>query len=95
MVVLAASYWLLDSLVFSLDVQGFDHWLAQFISGTLSNDWVNHSRVIIAPCRWLVATGYLFGSVLGSLYAYLGNILGSYIAFELARILGSHLSDDL
>ncbi|MBI4407626.1 MAG: TVP38/TMEM64 family protein [Candidatus Kerfeldbacteria bacterium] len=92
LIVLGVSYWLLDSLVFSLDVQGFDHWIAQFgVAAPLVMIGLITAEVIIAPLPggWLaIATGYLFGSVLGSLYAYAGNVIGSYIAFELARIFG-------
>lgn len=92
LVALTASYWLLNSLVFSLDVQGFDHWIAQFgVTAPLVMIGLITAEVIIAPLPggWLaIATGYLFGSVLGTVYAYLGNVLGSYIAFELARAFG-------
>ncbi|EKD76482.1 MAG: hypothetical protein ACD_43C00095G0003, partial [uncultured bacterium] len=41
------------------------------------------------PGGWLaIATGYLFGSWPGFIYAYIGNVLGSLIAFALARYFG-------
>ena len=48
-------------------------------------------EVIIAPLPGfiiMVASGYLFGPLLGGLYSYIGNVLGSLIAFFLAHKYG-------
>ncbi|EKD79210.1 MAG: hypothetical protein ACD_41C00133G0002 [uncultured bacterium] len=90
--ILAASYWLLDVMVFRMDMRGFDQFIGQFgVVAPLVMIGLIAAEVVIAPLPggWLaIATGYLFGSLLGSLYAYLGNVIGAAIAFELARALG-------
>ena len=90
--ILVASYWVLDVMVFRLDMQSFDQFINQFgVVAPLVVIGLIAAEVIIAPLPggWLaIATGYLFGSALGSLYAYIGNVLGATIAFELARALG-------
>lgn len=90
--ILVASYWVLDLMVFRLDMQDFDQFINQFgVVAPLVVIGLIAAEVIIAPLPggWLaIATGYLFGSGLGSLYAYLGNVIGATIAFELARALG-------
>ncbi|MFP4523707.1 MAG: TVP38/TMEM64 family protein [Candidatus Woesearchaeota archaeon] len=48
-------------------------------------------EVVLAPVPGtaiMVASGYAFGPWLGSLYSYLGNVLGSLLAFWLARRFG-------
>ncbi|MFW6220483.1 MAG: TVP38/TMEM64 family protein [Nanoarchaeota archaeon] len=48
-------------------------------------------EVVIAPIPGfiiIIASGYLFGPVFGTLYAYIGNIFGTLIAFLLARRFG-------
>lgn len=90
--ILIASYWILDVMVFRLDMRDFDQFISQFgVVAPLVIIGLIAAEVIIAPLPggWLaIATGYLFGSALGSLYAYIGNVLGAAIAFELARVLG-------
>ncbi len=48
-------------------------------------------EVILAPLPGFVITvsaGYLYGSLLGAFYSYLGNVLGSIMAFLLAQKFG-------
>lgn len=90
--VVAAGYWALQVMVFQLDTKDFDQFIGQFGPvAPLVMIGLIAAEVVIAPLPggWLaIATGYLFGSLLGSTYAYIGNILGATIAFELARALG-------
>lgn len=56
------------------------------------------AEVVIAPIPGGVlplAAGFLFGFWFGTLYAYIGNVLGSVIAFSLARVLGQPLIERL
>lgn len=90
--ILVASYWILDLLVFRLDVQDFDQFIRQFgpIAPLVMIGLIT-AEVVIAPLPggWMaIATGYIFGSLFGFFYAYIGNVLGATIAFELARALG-------
>lgn len=92
LIILIASYWILETMVFGLDMRDFDQFISQFgVVAPLVMIGLITAEVVIAPLPggWLaIATGYLFGSTLGSLYAYTGNVLGAAIAFELARLLG-------
>lgn len=48
-------------------------------------------EVIVAPIPGYliaVASGYAFGAVLGAVYSYLGNVIGTAIAFWLSRKFG-------
>lgn len=90
--VLAASYYLLHTIVFSLDSQDFDQFITQFgpVAPIVMIALIA-VEVVVAPLPggWLsITTGYLFGSGLGFVYAYLGSVVGGSIAFELARWLG-------
>lgn len=90
--VLVASYLLLNTVVFSLDAQGFDNFISQFGPiAPLVMILLIAVEVIVAPLPggWLsITTGYLFGSGLGFVYALAGSVLGSSIAFELSRWFG-------
>jgi uncharacterized membrane protein YdjX (TVP38/TMEM64 family) len=92
LLVLVASYWLLNQVIFSLDSQDFDRFITQFGPvAPLVMIGLIAAEVIIAPLPggWLsITTGYIFGSSLGFIYAYIGSIVGSAVAFELARWLG-------
>lgn len=92
LVVLAASYWGLSKVVFSLDAQDFDHFIVQFGPvAPLVMIFLIAAEVVVAPLPggWLsITTGYIFGSFLGFVYALTGSILGASISFELARWLG-------
>jgi len=51
-------------------------------------------QVVLAPIPGQVvglASGYLFGTVWGSLYSIIGTVLGSWMAFRLARTFGRPL----
>lgn len=85
-------YYILSQTVFHLGSSEFD----RFITGL---GWVGPIvmvaliavEVVIAPLPggWMaLATGYLFGSLPGFIYAYTGNVLGALIAFTLARYFG-------
>lgn len=48
-------------------------------------------EVVVAPIPGFVpaiSAGFIFGPILGSIYTYLGNVLGTIIVFFLARKLG-------
>lgn len=48
-------------------------------------------EVVVAPLPGfvvMVAAGYIYGPILGALFSYIGNVLGSLIAFWLARSFG-------
>jgi len=48
-------------------------------------------EVIIAPIPGFfiaVTSGFLFGSIMGSVYVYIGNLAGSFLVFWLARRMG-------
>lgn len=85
-------YYIFSQTVFHLDSREFD----QFITDL---GWVGPIvmvaliavEVVIAPLPggWMaLATGYLFGSLPGFIYAYTGNVLGAIVAFSLARYFG-------
>jgi uncharacterized membrane protein YdjX (TVP38/TMEM64 family) len=51
-------------------------------------------EVIVAPIPGfvpLISAGFIFGTIEGSIYAYIGNTVGSIIAFWLARRYGKKL----
>lgn len=90
--VLVLGYVLLEQTIFALDTKQF----AQFIdtlgwAGPFVMIGLIAGEVVVAPLPggWLsLATGYLFGPAAGFAYAYIGNLLGALIAFELARAFG-------
>ncbi len=90
--VMIASYYLLNTVVFSLDAQDFDQFITQFGPvAPVVMILLIAAEVIIAPLPggWLsITTGYLFGSGIGFVYALVGSIIGSSIAFELSRWFG-------
>lgn len=90
--ILITSYLALHSVVFSLDSKHFNEFIEQFgAAAPLVMIGLIAAEVVIAPLPggWLaIATGFMFGSWLGFVYAYAGNIIGATIAFELARGLG-------
>ncbi|MBU2028538.1 VTT domain-containing protein [Patescibacteria group bacterium] len=48
-------------------------------------------EVVVAPLPGFIpaiSSGFIFGAFLGSIYAYIGNILGSVLVFWLARKFG-------
>ncbi len=52
-------------------------------------------EVIIAPLPGfvpMISSGFLFGFLEGSIYALIGNVIGSYILFFLARRYGKHFA---
>lgn len=75
----------LDSEQFYLWLEGLGVWAPLFLIGLMTIE------VVIAPLPggWLtIASGYLFGPWMGFVVSYIGMVLGSAIAFELARRLG-------
>jgi uncharacterized membrane protein YdjX (TVP38/TMEM64 family) len=51
-------------------------------------------EVVIAPIPGFIpitVAGFLFGPIEGSIYAYIGNVTGSIIAFLIARKFGKYL----
>ncbi|MFA6475230.1 MAG: VTT domain-containing protein [Patescibacteria group bacterium] len=92
LIIFAVIYWLLYGLVFSLDMTGFNKFINQFgATAPLVMIGLIAIEVVVAPLPggWLaVATGYMFGSGLGFLYAFIGTVLGSAVAFELSHWLG-------
>lgn len=85
-------YYLLSQTVFHLDSAEFDQFITGLgWAGPLVMIGLISIEVVIAPLPggWMaIATGYLFGPVLGFIYAYIGNVLGALLAFTLARYLG-------
>lgn len=55
-------------------------------------------EVIVAPIPGFVpitVAGFIFGPIEGSVYAYIGNVAGSIIAFLIARKFGKYLVEKL
>ncbi len=51
-------------------------------------------EVVVAPIPGFVpalSTGFIFGSVLGSIYTFIGNVIGTLLVFFLARKYGKPL----
>lgn len=85
-------YYILSQTIFHLDSREFDQFITALgWTGPLVMVGLIAVEVVIAPLPggWLaIATGYLFGSLPGFIYAYIGNVLGATVAFSLARYLG-------
>ena len=85
-------YYILSQTVFHLDSTELDHFITNLgWVGPLVMIGLIAVEVIIAPLPggWLaLATGYIFGSLPGFIYAYSGNVLGAIVAFTLARYFG-------
>lgn len=90
--VLVLAYLLLHNTIFALRSKEFNDFIYNLgWIGPLVMIGLITIEVIIAPLPggWLaIATGYIFGPWLGFIYAYCGNILGSVVAYELARHFG-------
>jgi len=55
-------------------------------------------EVIVAPIPGFIiaiSSGYAFGPVLGTIYTYLGNVIGTFLAFFLSRRFGRPLIERL
>lgn len=55
-------------------------------------------EVVIAPIPGSIpalTSGFLFGPILGSVYAYIGNMIGTVIVFYLARTYGQRIAEKL
>lgn len=85
-------YYILSQTVFHLDSTELDHFITNLgWVGPIVMIGLIAVEVIIAPLPggWLaLATGYIFGSLPGFIYAYSGNVLGAIVAFMLARYFG-------
>lgn len=92
LIVLGFVYWYLNDTIFSLQTREFN----TFIDGLgwkapLVMIGLTIVEVVVAPLPggWIaIADGFIFGHWLGFLYSYIGSVIGSWIAFELARKLG-------
>jgi len=87
-------YWVVQPIL-SLDSLQFDAWLQQYswYSPLVIIGFIVIETIIVPLAGgWLsIATGYIYGPWLGFGYAYLGNVLGGYIVFEIARYFSSPL----
>lgn len=92
LVILGLLYVVLERTIFALDEQTFFDFITRLgWRGPLVMVGLITVEVIIAPLPggWLsIASGYIFGPAAGFFYAYLGNVLGALIAFELAQVFG-------
>ena len=55
-------------------------------------------EVVLAPIPGSflpIVSGYLFGTIEGTLYSWSGNVIGSFIAFYLARTFGRSLAEKI
>lgn len=95
LLVLIIVYIILERTIFLLNGEEFTGFIESLgWAGPLVMVGLITVEVLVAPLPggWLsVATGYLFGSTLGFIYAYIGNALGAWLAFELARVFGRPL----
>ncbi len=68
------------------------------IIGPLIIIFIISLEVIVAPIPGFIpalTAGVLFGSLMGSIYIYIGNIIGSLIVFYLSRKYGKYIAEKL
>ncbi|NMA60423.1 MAG: TVP38/TMEM64 family protein, partial [Firmicutes bacterium] len=66
-------------------IQSYGHWGALIFIG------IQIFQIVLPPIPGRVvqiAGGYIFGLWLGTLYLVIGSLLGSFIAFYAARVIG-------
>jgi uncharacterized membrane protein YdjX (TVP38/TMEM64 family) len=84
---------------FVFDTGELREWLSQFgIFAPLVFMLLQALQVIVAPVPGQVvalASGYLFGSVAGTVYSFVGVIVGSGVAFLLAKRYGRSFVEDV
>jgi uncharacterized membrane protein YdjX (TVP38/TMEM64 family) len=97
--VVAASLGARQHAAFILDTEEMRAWLDGFGAfAPVVLVLVQAMQVIVAPVPGQVlalAAGYLFGPVAGSVYSVLGVLIGSVIAFSLARRFGRPFVEEL
>lgn len=89
---LVAAYFFLDGTIFALRANQLSifvddlGWAAPlFMIGLL----IVEVAIAPLPGKWLaIAMGSMFGPWLGFVYAYIGSVVGSMLAFEFSRYLG-------
>ncbi|TKR25956.1 MULTISPECIES: TVP38/TMEM64 family protein [Natronomonas] len=84
---------------FIFDTQALRTWIAQFgIFAPLVFIAIQAAQVVIAPLPGQILAliaGYLFGSVAGTVYSLVGVLIGSVIAFSLAKRYGRPFVEDI
>ncbi len=92
LILLVLLYVYINTEFFSMDSYQFYAWIDELgWTGPIVIISLMIAEVILAPLPggWLaIANGYIFGPWAGFLYSYIGNFIGSVIAFELARHIG-------
>jgi uncharacterized membrane protein YdjX (TVP38/TMEM64 family) len=81
-----------DREVFREYINGFGFWAQLVIILVIVTE------VIVAPVPGFIpitAAGFIFGPIEGSIYAYIGNVAGSAIAFLIARKFGKYIVEKL
>lgn len=96
LVFIAAAFILLqDQFSFLGDRESFQRFVESFgVWGPLVIISVIVLEVVIAPIPGFVpiaVAGFLFGPLEGAAYAYIGNVVGSILAFLLARKIGRQI----
>jgi uncharacterized membrane protein YdjX (TVP38/TMEM64 family) len=91
-ILLAISVGVRQYASFIFDAEKLRAWVKQFgVLAPLALIFIQATQVIVAPVPGQVvalAAGYAFGSVAGSVYSITGVIIGSAIAFSLAKRFG-------
>ncbi|WP_280536073.1 TVP38/TMEM64 family protein [Halopenitus sp. POP-27] len=84
---------------FVFDAAELRVWIAQFgVFAPLVFVLIQATQVVVAPIPGQIValvSGYLFGSVLGTVYSLTGVLIGSAIAFSLAKRFGRSFVEDI
>ncbi|SEH55495.1 Uncharacterized membrane protein YdjX, TVP38/TMEM64 family, SNARE-associated domain [Halopenitus malekzadehii] len=84
---------------FVFDAEELRVWIAQFgVFAPIVFVLIQATQVVVAPIPGQVValvSGYLFGSVPGTVYSLTGVLIGSAVAFSLAKRFGRSLVEDL
>ena len=93
------SYFVRQYAAFVFDAQQLRAWLNQFgIFAPLALIFIQAIQVIVAPVPGqviAVVSGYAFGPVAGTAYSLVGVLIGSAVAFSLAKHFGRPLVEKL
>jgi len=84
-----------DSFGVLSDREQFQEFIKSFgVFAPLAIILVIIAEVIIAPIPGfvpIISAGFIFGTIAGSIYTLIGNVIGSIIVFSLARKYGKYL----
>ncbi|MBX0297465.1 TVP38/TMEM64 family protein [Haloarcula nitratireducens] len=84
---------------FIFDVQALREWISQFgVFAPLVFVFIQALQVVVAPVPGQIVAlvaGYLFGPVAGTVYSLTGVLLGSAVAFSLAKRFGRPMVERL